>query len=118
MSGSGDLCLGNYACGIGGVATDEWKGDTSTPEVKLPHIRPIPPSNEIRKLKPDGLSHLEIRDQPANAPVVELAAADFQMAGEFLFGHQVEFGARRRWVRVHAPCFRVNLGSGRCSNIP
>ncbi len=44
----------------------------------------------------------------AHAPVVELAATDFEMAGEFLFGDQVEFGARRRWVRVHAGCCGVN----------
>jgi hypothetical protein len=31
-----------------------------------------------------------------------LAAADFQMTGEFLFGHQVDFGARRITWRVHA----------------
>jgi hypothetical protein len=30
------------------------------------------------------------------------------MAGEFLFGDQFEFDARRRWVRVHALCFYVN----------
>jgi hypothetical protein len=37
-----------------------------------------------------------------------LAAADFEMACEFLFGDQVEFGARRGWVHVHARCCRVN----------
>jgi hypothetical protein len=31
------------------------------------------------------------------------------MMGEFLFGHQVDFGARRRWVRFHAHCCGVNV---------
>jgi hypothetical protein len=34
------------------------------------------------------------------------------VGGEFLFGHQVDFGARRRWVRIHAHCCCVNYGSG------
>jgi len=45
--------------------------------------------------EPDGLAHFEVGDETGHAPVVELAAADFEMSGEFLFGDQVEFGARR-----------------------
>ena len=45
----------------------------------------------------------------ASFPVASLlAAADFEMAGEFLFGDQVEFGARQGWVHVHTRCCRVN----------
>ena len=58
--------------------------------------------------KADGFAHFEVGNQTSHSPVIELTAADFQMAGEFLFGDQFEFGARRRWVRVHALCFRVN----------
>jgi hypothetical protein len=59
----------------------------------------------------DGLAELEVGDQPSDAPVVELAAADLEVGGEVLLGHQVEFGARRSWVLVHARCCRVNWGS-------
>ena len=48
----------------------------------------------IRHSESDGLAHFEVGDETGHAPVVELAAADFQMMGEFLFGHQVDFGAR------------------------
>ena len=37
-----------------------------------------------------------------------MAAADFEMSGEFLFGDKVEFFARLGWVHVHAWCCRVN----------
>ena len=63
----------------------------------------------IRYSESDGLAHFEVGDETGHAPVVELAAADFQMTGEFLFGHQVDFGARRRWVRFHAHCCCVNV---------
>ena len=46
------------------------------------------------------LPQLDIGDHSTHTPVEELAATDFQMAGEFVFGHQIEFGARRRWLRV------------------
>jgi hypothetical protein len=48
----------------------------------------------IRNPESDGLAHFEVGDETGHAPVVELATADFQMMGEFLFGHQVDFGAR------------------------
>jgi hypothetical protein len=47
--------------------------------------------------------------ETGDAPVVELAAANFEVAGEILLGHQVEFVARRGWVRVHARWCAVNL---------
>ena len=71
-----------------------------------PH--PLNRSRHIRHPEPDCLTELEIRDQAGHPPRVELAAADFQVPDEFLFGHQVEFGARRSWVRVHARCCPVN----------
>ena len=64
----------------------------------------------IRHSESDGLAQFEVGDETGYAPVVELAAADFQMTGEFLFGDQFDFGARRRWVRFHAHCCRVNVG--------
>ena len=63
----------------------------------LPNPHPLNRRCHIRHSEPDGLAHFEVGDQSAHAPVVELAAADFQMAGKFLFGDQVEFGAQRRW---------------------
>jgi hypothetical protein len=30
------------------------------------------------------------------------------VVGKFLLGDQFDFGARRRWLRVHAQLFRVN----------
>ena len=50
--------------------------------------------HHIRHPEPHGLAQLEKRDQAGHAPRVELAATDFQVAGEFLFGDQVELGAR------------------------
>ncbi len=41
----------------------------------------------IRHSESDGLAHFEVGDETGHSPVVELAAADFQMTGEFLFGH-------------------------------
>ena len=63
----------------------------------------------IRYSEPDCLAHFEVGDETGHSPVVELAAADFKVGGEFLFGHQVDFGARRRWVRFHAHCCCVNV---------
>jgi hypothetical protein len=48
----------------------------------------------IRHSEPDGLAHFEVGDETGHSPVVELAAADFQMMGEFLFCDEFEFGAR------------------------
>ena len=48
----------------------------------------------IRYSEPDCLAHFEVGDETGHSPVVELAAADFKVGGEFLFGHQVDFGAR------------------------
>jgi hypothetical protein len=73
---------------------------------------PLNCGGHIRHSKSDGLAQFEVGDETDYAPVVELAAADFQMTGEFLFGHQVEFGARRRWVRIHAHGCGVNVGGG------
>jgi hypothetical protein len=53
-----------------------------------PH--PLYGCHHIRHPEPDRLAQLEIRDPAGHAPRVELAAADFQAAGEFLF--EVEFG--------------------------
>ncbi len=74
----------------------------------LAYPHPLNRRRHIRHSEPDGLAHFEVGDEAGHAPVVELAAADFEMAGKFLFGDQVEFGARRGWVRVHARCCRVN----------
>lgn len=52
----------------------------------LPHPHTLNRRRHIRHSEPDGLAHFEVGDQAAHAPVVELAAADFQMGGEFLFG--------------------------------
>ena len=48
----------------------------------------------IRYSEPYGLAHFEVGDETSYSPVVELAAADFQVGGEFLFGDQFDFGAR------------------------
>ncbi len=83
---------------------------TDSLRLTIPNPHTLNRRSHIRHPEPDGLAHFEVGDQPAHAPVIELAAADFQMAGKSLFGDQVEFGARRRWVRVHARCCRVNVG--------
>ncbi len=89
------------------------KATVRTKIVGLPEPHPLDRSGHIRHPEPDRLAQLEIGDQPGHAPVVELAAADLEVGGEVLLGHEVEFGARRRWVRVHARYCRVNWGSGR-----
>jgi hypothetical protein len=47
---------------------------------------PLNCGGHIRHSEPDGLAQFEVGDETGYAPVVELAAADFQMTGEFLFG--------------------------------
>jgi hypothetical protein len=40
--------------------------------------------------KAQGFAHFEVGDEPGGHPsVVALTTADFQMAGEFLFGYQL-----------------------------
>ena len=62
----------------------------------------------IRYPESDGFAKLEVRDQSGHAPRVELAAADLEVSGKLSFSHQVEFGAQRSRLRVHAQGFRVN----------
>ena len=67
----------------------------ATPEHTSPNPHALNRSGNIRHFEAHGSAHLEVGDESCHSPVVELAAADFQMAGEFLFGDQFEFGARR-----------------------
>ncbi len=46
-----------------------------------PHPHPFNRRRHIRHPEPDGLAHFEVGDEAAHTPVVELAAADFEMTG-------------------------------------
>jgi hypothetical protein len=48
---------------------------------KSTHPHQLQSHHHIRQPKPHGLAHFEVWDQSRHAPVVELAAADFQMCG-------------------------------------
>jgi len=52
----------------------------------LTNLHPLDRRRHIRHSEPDGFAHFEVRDHAGHAPVAELAAADFQMTGEVLFG--------------------------------
>jgi len=66
-------------------------------------------SEHFRRPEPDGPAQLEGRDDAGNPPLVELTAADLEEGGEFGFGEEFKFVARRGLVRVHARRERVNL---------
>ena len=70
---------------------------------------PLQSSEHLGRPEPDGPAQLEGRDDAGNPPLVELAAADLEEGGEFGFGEEFQFVARRGLVRVHARRERVNL---------
>ncbi len=70
---------------------------------------PFQSSEHFRRPEPDSPAQLEGRDDGGNPPLVELAAADLEEGGEFGFGEQFQFVARRGLVRVHARRRQVNL---------
>ncbi len=76
------------------------------------------PPVDLMRVRPErdhaDLPALIVEDIEPDAPGI-MAAADFEMSGEFLFGDQVEFGALWGWVHVHARCCHVNGLTGKSS---
>jgi hypothetical protein len=72
--------------------------DPDSPKRLTPNPHPLDRGGNICHLEAHSLAHLEVGDESCHAPVVELAAAYLQVVGEFLFGDQFEFDARRGWV--------------------
>lgn len=67
-----------------------------------PNPHPLQRPRHIGHLEADGFAEFEVGDDSGDAPVVELAAADFEVGAEFGLGEEFQFVARRGWVRVHA----------------
>jgi len=72
---------------------------------------PFQSGEDFGRPEPDCPTEFEGWDQAGNAPLVELAAADFEEGGEFGLGEEFEFVARLGGSRVHARLVLVNLGS-------
>jgi hypothetical protein len=85
-----------------------------------PLARTMPPpshraatrSRQVQGPDPHGPPGLEGRNHSGNPPLVELAAADLEEAGELGFSQQLKLAARQRLVRVLAHAFHVNRCGG------